>query len=96
MVGSRKLLAMCQKTAPLKSKSGEVITDKAKQMDRWIKHYSELYSRENVVHQSVLDAIDHLPLVPKLDEVPSIKELSKAIDRLHSGKALERTVFQLR
>ena len=66
---------------------GEVITDKAKQLDRWVEHYSELYSRENIVHQSTLDAIDHLPLMPKLDEVPSIKDLSKAIDRLPSGKA---------
>ena len=57
-------------------------------MDRWVKYYSELYSRENVVHQSVLDAIVHLPLMPELDEVLSIKELSKTIDRLPSGKVL--------
>lgn len=48
------------KTAPLKSKSAVAITDKAKQLDGWVKHYSELYSRENVVHQSALDAIDGL------------------------------------
>ena len=76
-----------RKTASLKSKSGEVITDKAKQLDRWVEHYSELYSKENVVHQSALDAIDHLPLMPELDEAPSIDELSKAIDRLPLGKA---------
>ena len=77
------------KTAPLKSKSGEVITDKAKQLivDRWVEHYSELYSRETVVHQSALDAIEDLPLMPELDEEPSIEELSKEIDRLSSGKA---------
>ena len=77
-----------RKTAPLKSKSGEFITDKAKQLDRWVEHYSKLYSMENVVHQSALDAIDHLPLMQELDEAPSIDELSKAIDRLPSGKAL--------
>ena len=66
---------------------GEVITDKAKQLDRWVEHYSKLYFWENVVHQSVLDAINCLPLMPELDEVPSIEELSKAIDRLPSGKA---------
>ena len=89
MRGPRKLLALAsEKTAPLKSKSGEVITDKAKQLDRWVEHYSELYSKENIVHQSALDAIDHLPLMPELDEAPSIDEVSKAIDRLPSGKAL--------
>ena len=51
-----------------------------------VEHNSKLYSRKNVVHQSALDAIDHLPLMPELDQVPSIKEFSKAIDRLPSGK----------
>ena len=32
------------KTAPLKSTTGEVITDKGQQMERWVEHYSELYS----------------------------------------------------
>ena len=65
----------------------EVISDKAKQLDRWVGHYSELSFRENLVHCSAVDAIGHLPLMPELDEVPSIEELSKAIDRLPSGKA---------
>ena len=82
MRGSRKLLALASE-----KQSGEVITDKAKQLDRWVEHYSKLYSMENVVHQSALDAIDHLPLMPELDEAPSINELSKAIDRLPLGKA---------
>ena len=37
------------KTAPLKSSSGEIITDKGQQMERWVEHYSDLYSRENTV-----------------------------------------------
>jgi len=60
------------KTAPLKSKTGEIITDKAKQLERWVEHYSELYSRENFVHQSALDGIDRLPPMPELDELLSI------------------------
>lgn len=36
------------KTAPLKTTSGEVITDKGKQMDRWLEHYSGLYAKENL------------------------------------------------
>ena len=42
----------------------------------------------NVVHQSVLDAIDCPPLMSKLDKIPSIEELSETIDRLPSRKAL--------
>ena len=62
--GIKKATGPSVKKASLKSTLGEVITDKAKQLDRWVKHYSELYSRENV-HQSALDATDPLPLMPK-------------------------------
>jgi hypothetical protein len=52
-------------------------------------HYSELYSKETTVHQSVLDEIDQLPYMTEHDqsEEPSMVELSKAIDMLSSGKA---------
>ena len=76
-----------RKTAPLKSSSGDPITDKTKQMERWVEHYSELYSRENIVQQSALDAIEQLPEMSHLDEVPTIEEVSQAIDKLPSGKA---------
>ncbi|XP_076052811.1 uncharacterized protein LOC143032227 [Oratosquilla oratoria] len=75
------------KTAPLKTTSGEVITDKGKQMDRWVEHYSELYSRENTVAPSALDAIEPLAIMEELDAEPTITELCKAIDSLASGKA---------
>ena len=64
-----------------------MITDKGKQMDRWVEHYSELYSRENSVTTSVLDAIEPLPIMEELDAEPTIAELCKAVDSLASGKA---------
>ena len=42
------------KTAPLRSSTGEVITDKGHQLVRWVEHYS----RENVVSPSALDAVN--------------------------------------
>ena len=46
--GIKKALGPTQsKTAPLKSTTREVITDQGQQMDRWVEHYSNLYSREN-------------------------------------------------
>ena len=56
-------------------------------MERWVEHYSELYSRENKVDQAALDAIDRLPQMTELDDIPTQEELSMAIDRLPSGKA---------
>ena len=55
------------KTPPIKSKEGMIITDKTKQLERWVEHYAELYSRENIVQQAVLDAIDRLPQMPELE-----------------------------
>uniref|UniRef100_H2ZZE9 Reverse transcriptase domain-containing protein n=1 Tax=Latimeria chalumnae TaxID=7897 RepID=H2ZZE9_LATCH len=69
--------------APLKSCSGETITDRSKQMSRWVEHYSELYSQERNITSESLDQI----VMPELDVEPTVEELSKAIDSLSSGKA---------
>ena len=71
-----------KKTAQLKSK-----TDPDKQMDRWVEHYLDLYSRENVVTKTAINAAEPLPVMRELDELPSEKELSDAIDGLANGKA---------
>ena len=73
------------KTAPLKSVSGEIISDKKKQMDRWKEHYSDLYSRENSVTASALEAIEPVPIMEELDAQPTAEELSKAIHSLAAG-----------
>jgi len=76
------------KTAPLKSATGEVITDKGQQMERWVEHYSDLYSsRQNVVTTAALDAIECMPVMEELDTEPTTEELNKTINSLASGKA---------
>ncbi|XP_063591295.1 uncharacterized protein LOC134768396 [Penaeus indicus] len=76
-----------KKTAPLKPTTGETITDREQQMKRWVEHYSELYTWETEVTEAALDATDDLPVMEELDQVPTLDELSKAIDMLPSGKA---------
>ena len=76
-----------KKTAPLKTKSGEVITDSNKQMERWVEHYLELYSTENTITDQALDIIKTLPVMTELDTEPTEDDLSKAIDSLKNGKA---------
>ena len=56
-------------------------------MERWVEHYSDLYSKENIVSPTALDAIECLPVIKELDAEPTVEELSKAIDSLASGKA---------
>ena len=76
-----------QKTALLKSATGEVIQDRKQQMERWVEHYTELYAKENVVIEDALNAIECLPELEELDRELTIDELSEALDSLASGKA---------
>ena len=86
--GIKKALGPMQsKMAPLKSATGEVITDQGWQMERWVEHYSDLYSRENTVTPSALGAIKCMPIMEELDVEPTVDELSKVIDSLAAGKA---------
>ena len=75
------------KTAPLRSSTGEVFTNRGHQVERWVEHYFDIYSRENIVSPSALDAVECLPTMEELDTESTLEELSKAIDSLASGKA---------
>uniref|UniRef100_A0A8C9WDN1 Reverse transcriptase domain-containing protein n=1 Tax=Scleropages formosus TaxID=113540 RepID=A0A8C9WDN1_SCLFO len=75
------------KTAPLKSKSGDIITDKTKQMGRWLEYFSEPYDLESTVSDTALEAIEQLPLMSELDDLPTVEELKNAINHLVAGKA---------
>ena len=86
--GMKKALGpSARKTAPLKSSTGETITDRSKQMDRWAEHYQDLYLRESVFNEAALKSIPSLPVMDELDTPPTEEELSKAIDSLARGKA---------
>ncbi|CAE1313794.1 unnamed protein product [Acanthosepion pharaonis] len=74
-------------TAPLKSKTGEVITDRGKQLERWVEHYLELYETQNMVTDAALDALPSLPVMEELDAPSSAEEHGKAIDCLSCGRA---------
>ena len=75
------------KLAPLKSSSGQPITDKNLQMKRWEEHYSNLYSQERYVGEGLEDEIPQLEEMTDLDDEQSLEELAEAIDELQSGKA---------
>ena len=86
--GFKKAFGPCAiKTAPLKTTTGVIITDRLKQMERWAEHYQELYSRETIVTDTAVENTCPLPVMEELEDPPTIEELSKAIDSLASGKA---------
>ena len=56
-------------------------------MERWVEHYAELLSRETSVTAEALQDVETLPCMTELDELPTVEDLSDAIDCLSSGKA---------
>ena len=67
--------------------TGDAIKDKSKQMERWVEHYSELYSKMNVVSEEALMAMESLSTMDELDSEPKLEEINQALDQLSSGKA---------
>ena len=88
LVGIKKTTGSTQsKTAPLKSKTNEVITDSDKQMKIWMELYLEIYGTENKVREAAINAIPQLTVLEGVDAEPSLDELEKATNCLTSGKA---------
>ena len=56
-------------------------------MENWVQHYSELYSRVNVVSEEALMAMESLSIMDELDSEPTLKDINQALDQLSSGKA---------
>ena len=52
-----------------------------------LEHYSELYSRVNVVSEVALMAMETLSIMDELDSKPPLKDINQALDQLSSGKA---------
>ena len=55
-------------------------------MERWVQHYSELYSRKNVVTEEALNNIECLPALEELDSEPTLAETKVALDTLAFSK----------
>ena len=71
---------------PLKCATGGVIKDKSKQMQRWVDHYSELYSGMNIVSEEALITMESLSTMDELDSGPTLEEINQALDQFCSGK----------
>ncbi|XP_037793440.1 uncharacterized protein LOC119588873 [Penaeus monodon] len=74
--------------SPLRSADGQALfTDKTSILSRWSEHFQALFSADRVVQDSAVLRIRQKPVIEELDELPSIEEISKAIEQLKCGKA---------
>ena len=60
--------------------------DQSKQLQRWVEHYLELYSTQNIVTDAALDALPSLPVMEELDDLPTLEELSKTSTALPAAR----------
>lgn len=84
-VGIKKALGPSPRTSSLKSATGGTVSDRSKQLSRWVEHESELYASKNTVSDAGLDHVENQPTMEELD-TEQAEELSKAIVSLASGK----------
>ena len=87
MKSSRHLVVLRIKTAPLNFATGEIIQDRAQQMERWVEHYPE--HGENMVSLEALNATECLLMYDKSTKV----ELKEALEYLHLEKRAARMVI---
>ena len=51
-----------------------------------MEHFSELYSRVNVVSDEALMAMESLSVMDELDSEPTLADINQSLDQLSSGK----------
>ena len=54
-------------------------------MERWVYHYSELYSRMNAVRGEAHITMESLSTMDELDSKPTMEEINQALDQLSSS-----------
>ncbi|XP_041976468.1 uncharacterized protein LOC121731180 [Aricia agestis] len=86
---------MMKKTAPLKDANGDVIADIMKQLDRWVEHYTDLYSRPVSLHPGAEHGMPKLDTWIVLDSLPSAEEFNVAVSQLKNGESCDGTQAEL-
>ena len=86
MKSSRHLVVLRKKNSP----TGEIIQDRAQQMERWVEHYPELSARERIwCLWKALNATECLLMYNKSTKV----KLKEALEYLHLEKCAARMVI---
>ena len=79
-----------QARSSLRSADGRaLLKDKTFILSRWSEHFQELFSADRVVQDSALLRIPQLPVKVKLDELPSMQELVKAIEQMKKAAEVD-------
>ena len=80
-------LSFSEQNSRLKTATGGIIQERVQQMERWVEHYPELYTREKMMSEEAKNAIECKPVVEDLDSEPTGEDLEKALGSLPPEKA---------
>jgi len=59
-----------------------LVKDKKDILSLWAEHLQEVLKQDNPVDQSTADQLPQLPIISELDTIPSIEEISAAVNNL--------------
>ena len=88
---SKKLYDQSRNTSFLNSSTHT----KKKQMDKWVEHYLNMYSRQNNVSPEAFDSLDCLQTMDEINSVSTIGELSSVIYHLTNAKHQYLIIYHL-
>lgn len=77
-----------KKSTPLRSATGEILTNLDDQLNRWVEHYSSLYAEPVTASEAaIISAVPQLPIMLELDNIFTLNEVKKTISLLKNSKA---------
>ena len=77
-----------KKSSPLLSRNGQILSDLPDQLNRWVEHYSSLYSNEVTAdHAAIRAAVPQTPVMSELDGPITRDELMRAYRTIRSNKS---------
>lgn len=82
----RALGPIPKKTGPLKEADGSIITVTNRKLERWVEHYTSIYSQPVNIEPEACVLMQKLPIWHELDALPSITEYDKCV-KLKCGKS---------
>lgn len=83
----RALGPIPRKTAPLKEADGSTITVNTRKLQRWVEHYTSIYSQPVSIEPDASQLMHQLPTWHELDAPPTITEYDKCVKLLKRGKS---------
>ena len=79
--------------SPLLAADGALLVDTSAQLERWVDHYTSIYSQPSHVSCSALSSLQQLPVLQELDNPFTMEDVSRW--KKNGGKPLLTVLFRI-